>query len=95
MSMPNILLFTAGFLLGLYILLEGVHDVGRFAGPTRWCMVLRDVSTGLGGLMLMWYAWCGQIDWLHAALALPLALYIWPKMVLRYFRFRGWEGRAL
>jgi hypothetical protein len=78
-----------GVILGLYIMFEAVDDVGRYSGPDRICLVSRDVSTGLAGLMLTWYAALHKLDGLHLALAVPLALYLWPKMVIRYRHFRG------
>jgi hypothetical protein len=93
--MIEIILHSLGIVLGAYILLEAVDDAGRYAGMDRLCMVARDVSTGVAGLMLVWYSGEGRIDWLHIALALPLALNIWKKMVKRYYRFRGLSGGSV
>lgn len=83
-----LMLFTVGICVGLYIFLEAVDDSGRYSGKIRFCLVARDVCSGVGGLMVMWYTAKGQIDWLHIVLASSIALYLWPKMV---YRMRRWE----
>jgi hypothetical protein len=89
MMMPHSMLNLFALLLGIYILLEGIHDLARYSGFNRICLIARDVFTALAGLMLIKYAWYSQIDWLHLGIAAPLGLYLWPKMVMRYRRFRG------
>lgn len=87
------------FLLGLYILMEAVDDAGHYSGADRFCLVLRDVATGVSGVMLVWIPgrdlflclihripWHWEIDGLHMALTFALALYLWPKMVMRFHR---------
>jgi hypothetical protein len=82
-SLFSQLMVGIAFCLGIYILLEAIDDAARYAGLNRICMVVRDVSTFLAGVGLASFAWTHQIDGLHVALALPLSLYIWPKMLLR------------
>jgi len=85
-------LYAIAFLTAIYILLEAIDDVDRYSGFDRACLVARDVLTGVAGIALLWYTLHGQIDWLHVGLAVPLALYIWPKMVHRALRWR--QGRS-
>lgn len=100
------------FILAVYIIFEAVDDANRYSGFDHACLVARDVLTGLAGVMLGWYAikdttlilisgapWNSQLDWLHLVLAVTLALYIWPKMVIRAVKFwpkirlrvKGWR----
>jgi len=68
-------------LLGLYLLLESVHAAALMPGGDRVCRVAKYLITGILGIWLMIDA--AHVDALHIALAVAIALFIWPKTLER------------
>lgn len=81
-------------LIGLYIMLEAIQAVAAMDGGDRACRVVRYVLAALVGLQLIWYGFLQQIDWVHIALAGALALFVWPRMVSRFWALFGVDRRV-
>lgn len=67
---------TSGFL----ILIASLYAIGAIDRGDCKLSVLTYTLSAVCGLMLLYYGALGQVDWLHAALALALALHLIPKV---------------
>jgi hypothetical protein len=82
-------------ILGLYVMIEAVHQMADMDGGDRACRVAKYVLSALSGLLLAWYGIQMQLDWLHVSLAASVALFVWPKLLGRLYVFFGHERRKL
>jgi uncharacterized membrane protein len=71
----------AAILLGLYLLAESIAAAALMHGGDRLCRVAKYLVTGIVGIWLI--VEHDHADAWHIAMAVALALFLWPKMLKR------------